>query len=134
MKSHEVLKKVVQDGTVKKVASDIGVSKETLYKMRDGTNPDYAKRVIDITKATGDLDLVKFICMQTGGYYVGMSNECPHDLDIAKTVKEFGEFLATYSGGYADGKLTKKERYDILKEGAEAVAAIEYIMQKVAEF
>ena len=133
MKSNEVLKKVVGEN-VKKVAGELGISQSMLYKMQDGSKENYLDKILKITRETNNLDLIKYLCLQSGGYYVSIQNEEPDDLDIAKTVKEFGEFLSTYSGGYADGKLTEKEKYDILKEGAEAVAAIEFVMQKVAEF
>lgn len=51
---------------------------------------------------------------------------------LAKTVGEFGELCSQVATAVADGHITDNERARIEAEGAEALAAIEVLLQAVA--
>lgn len=81
MKSHEVLKQVIEAVGTKHVASDLKVSSSLVYKwcaepMVDGErDPSGARnpldRVLHLCDSTGDRRAVEWLCQQVGGYFVG---------------------------------------------------------------
>lgn len=81
MKSHEVLKQVIEAVGTKHVASDLKVSSSLVYKwcaepMVDGErDPSGARnpldRVLHLCDSTGDRRAVEWLCEQVGGYFVG---------------------------------------------------------------
>ena len=93
MKSHEVLKQVIEAVGTKHVASDLKVSSSLVYKwcaepMVDGErDPSGARnpldRVLHLCDSTGDRRAVEWLCEQVGGYFV----ESP-EVDLAEVPTE----------------------------------------------
>ena len=89
MKSHEVLKQSVEDVGVKTIASDLGVSPSLLYKWcqpgdeptdSGATNP--LDRLAKIFEATGDEQIVSWLCQKADGFY------CPNPKTDNNPTKE----------------------------------------------
>ena len=73
-----------------------------------------------ITEETGDLTMIKSLCVDCGGLFI----EAPRPTqieDVAVTVKEFGEFLSSVGGR---GEICSGDSDIIRKEGREAAASI----------
>ncbi len=80
MKSHEVLKQVIEEVGAKRVAADLKVSNSLVYKWcqepsddpadeRSGTrNP--LDRVVALLASTGDRRPIEWLCTQAGGFFV----------------------------------------------------------------
>jgi hypothetical protein len=93
MKSHEVLKQVIEAVGTKHVASDLKVSSSLVYKwcaepMVDGErDPSGARnpldRVLHLCDSTGDRRAVEWLCEQVGGYFVGSP-----EVDLAEVPTE----------------------------------------------
>jgi len=94
MKSHEVLKQVIEAVGTKQVASDLKVSSSLVYKWcsepldDDGErDPSGARnpldRVIQMCESTGDRRSIEWLCQQVGGYFV----ESP-EVDLSEVPSE----------------------------------------------
>ena len=81
MKSHEVLKQMIEEVGTKQVASDLKVSSSLVYKWcsepldDDGDrDPSGARnpldRVIQMCESTADRRAVEWLCQAVGGYFV----------------------------------------------------------------
>ena len=80
MKSHEVLKSVVEGVGTKQIAHDLRISTSLVYKWcaeqpselgEDGSgarNP--LDRLVSLFESTGDREPVEWLCTQIGGYFV----------------------------------------------------------------
>jgi hypothetical protein len=93
MKSHEVLKQVIEAVGTKQVASDLRVSSSLVYKwcaepIIDGErDPSGARnpldRIVQMCDSTGDRRAVEWLCSEVGGYFV----ESP-EVDLSKVPGE----------------------------------------------
>ena len=81
MKSHEVLKQVIEAVGTKQVASDLKVSTSLVYKWcaepvdeEGDRDPSGARnpldRVIHLCASTGDRKPIEWLCTHAGGYFV----------------------------------------------------------------
>jgi hypothetical protein len=80
MKSHEVLKQVIEAVGTKQVAGDLKVSSSLVYKwcadpVVDGErDPSGARnpldRILELCGSTGDRRAIEWLCGQVGGYFV----------------------------------------------------------------
>ena len=77
MKSHEILKTVVESVGVKHVASDLGVSTSLVYKWCARPDPSPTgsgarnplDRLVTLFEGAGDRRTIEWLCTQAGGYF-----------------------------------------------------------------
>lgn len=126
MQSEEAIKKAVGQGNTKRVAADMGISNETLYKYQDGSLANPVQRVEELTRLTGSNTMVKYLCGKAGGYFIeGIKADDMGDFAVIPNVaKEFGEMLTALSDGLLDGKVTYNELEDIKSEFADVVSVM----------
>ena len=131
MKSHEVLKQVIEAVGTKQVASDLKVSSSLVYKWcsepldDDGErDPSGARnpldRVIQMCESTGDRRSVEWLCQRVGGYFV----ESP-EIDLGEVpgecirhtqslLAEFSSLLQVISESIAnEGRIDSRESKQI---------------------
>ena len=106
MKSHEVLKRVVELVGTKQVAHDLGVSTSLIYKWcaepaselgEDGSgarNP--LDRLVSLVESTGDRSAIEWLCARVGGYFVQNSDLEPVAID-AEYMRETQLLLEEFS-------------------------------------
>lgn len=134
MKSHEVLKQVIETVGAKQVASDLKVSSSLVYKWcsepvddEGERDPSGARnpldRVIQMCESTGDPRPVEWLCQQVGGYFV----ESP-DVDLSEIPSEcirhtqallarFSSLLQVISDSIAnEGRIDEDESKQIRRE------------------
>lgn len=123
MQSHEVVKNAIGKNT-KEVAEELKVSIETCYKWSDGSLRDPLQRVVKLYQKTGDIDLIKYICSEAGGYFVKSFNpeDCKDVKIIPAAVKEFGDLMTELGLSLADGIITDDELYRLKKEFGDLVS------------
>jgi len=124
MQSHEVLKAAFEKSSPKAIAADLGVSLSLVYKWAQdqseagsgSRNP--LDRIIEIYKHTEHVDIIEWLCKQSGGYFV---KNRQHDTSVALDVfpatneilLQFSKVLATISKAAEDSSITKDEAVDI---------------------
>ena len=129
MKSHEILKQSMENVGVKAIASDMRLSSSLLYKWcQSHAEPDESgatnplDRVAKIFEATGDLQIISWICQQADGFFV--SNPKP-GCDSAESlfahtqrmVAEFSDLLQAVSKSYdQDGEVCQADAQRIRQE------------------
>tara|TARA_R100000808_G_C2077729_1_gene102756 strand:+ start:224 stop:640 length:417 start_codon:yes stop_codon:yes gene_type:complete len=123
MQSNEVVKQAIGKKT-KEIAKELKVSLETVYKWKDSSLRDPLERVIALYKKTGDINLIKYICQESGGYFVKAfdDHECTDAKIIPAAVKEFGDLMTELGLSLADGVITDDELYRLKKEFGDLVS------------
>ncbi len=134
MKSHEVLKQVVEAVGTKRVASDLKVSTSLVYKWcAEPTDPEGERdpsgarnpldRIVHLCDSTGDRRAVEWLCTEVGGYFV----ESP-DVDLSDVPSEcirhtqsllaqFSELLQVISTSLAnEGRIDELESRQIRRQ------------------
>ena len=106
MKSHEVLKRVVELVGTKQVAHDLGVSSSLIYKWcaepasELGENGSGARnpldRLVSLVESTGDRSAIEWLCTQAGGYFVESAEVEEDALDV-KYIRHTQSLLAEFS-------------------------------------
>ena len=127
MKSHEVLKRVIEAVGTKKVASDLKVSSSLVYKWcaepldDDGErDPSGARnpldRVIQMCESTEDRQAIEWLCGEVGGYFVespavDLSNAPRECISHTQSLlSEFSGLLQVISESIAnEGRIDQKE-------------------------
>lgn len=134
MKSHEVLKQVIEAVGTKKVASDLKVSSSLVYKWcaepldDDGDrDPSGARnpldRVIQMCESTGDRTAVEWLCSTLGGYFVESPEvdlgEVPGECirQTQSLLSEFSSLLQVISESIAnEGRIDEGEATQIRQQ------------------
>ena len=130
--SHEILREAMEKTGVKSVAASLGLSRALVYKWcetaRNGGDfdasgsPNPLDRVRTIFEATGDLDMIRWICQMADGTFVpnpraAESIERDVLLYTERLIAEFSEALASISRAYGNGRhITGEESACIRKE------------------
>ena len=136
MKSHEVLKESMENVGVKAIASDMNLSSSLLYKWcqpndeedENGTN-NPLDRVAKIFEATGDENLVAWICQQADGFFspnpkVGENTAENLFANTHRLVAEFSDLLREVSQSYdKDGEICQEDARRIRREWEELKGA-----------
>jgi hypothetical protein len=149
LESHEVLKNVIEKIGAKRIAGDLRVSTPLVYKWCSKPPEDQhdessgainpLDRVAAICEHTNNLDPVRWLCEQSGGYLVKnpqINNQNVNEEYIAYTQKilqEFTTLLHSISESISnDGIIDEKEgkliraKWQLLKEhGEEFVTSCE---------
>ncbi len=132
MKSHEVLKEVVEAVGAKQVAYDLRVSTSLVYKWCAEPPADLGDegsgarnpldRIVHLAESTGDPRLIEWLCNQQNGYFVeNVELEEPiNEAYISQTrilLAEFSELLQVMSDSIAsEGRIDLKEAVEIRRQ------------------
>ena len=136
MKSHEVLKESMEHVGVKAIASDMNLSSSLLYKWcqpndevdENGTN-NPLDRVAKIFEATGDENLLAWVCQQADGFFspnpkVGEDAAESLFANTHRLVAEFSDLLREVSQSYdKDGEICEEDARRIRREWEELKGA-----------
>ena len=137
MKSHEVLKKAIDQVGAKTIAADLNLSSALIYKwcqecskedndptMSGAVNP--LDRIMEIYEKTKDVELINWVCRMANGYFVqnALVDEHTYDARIFKNtqklIKQFSDTLEKISDSFDnDNKINAKEAESIRKEWEE---------------
>ncbi len=141
MRSHELLREVLQKTSAKQVAADLGLSVSAIYKWAEPpgegagsgiSNP--LDRIEALLKSTGDGRLVQWICQRAGGFFIlNPKSDRPHPAFLIPAtnaiVQEFADLLAVIAAAAADNQITPQEaesirgRWEELKSVTEGFVA-----------
>jgi len=132
MQSHEVIRAAADRIGVKALAAALGLSPALVYKWcqeYDPDNPDSSgtrnplDRIRDMVRATGDLDLVRWICQQAGGFLAmnPQVREGSRDVELILTtqrvVSAFSDLLEEVTRSIRnDGVITPAEAERIRRD------------------
>jgi len=130
MKSHRVLKQVFKETSVQHVAESINLSPSTIYKWAESPDTGSASgisnpldRTIALYNATEDLRIIRWLCEQSGGFFVNNTDnngagKVSQQLAPAtsQVVKQFADLLSTVAGAASDSKINAREAKNIRKE------------------
>ena len=112
MKSYEVIREAVDEPGVKAVAAKLKVSAALVYKWceppADSEDPEQSgarnplDRVAAVYTITKDIKLIRWLCNQAGGFWVGNPEAKPSESldelvfgETRKMVRDFSELLDT---------------------------------------
>jgi hypothetical protein len=127
LKSHEVLKKVIEPIGAKSLASDLKLSTSIVYKWCEDPSKDLnmfqtsgainpLDRIKQIYDKTKNPELVNWICRMANGYFVqnALIDEPSLDACLFKNtqrlIKEFSRTLEEISESFdSDNRITRKE-------------------------
>ena len=126
MRSHEVLKEAFEKTSPKALASDLGVSLSLVYKWGQeqseigsgSRNP--LDRLLAIIQATGDLRILRWLCEESGGYYVtNPPSSCDKGYEVLPATSEiltrFSMMVNKISEAAQDKYITEDEAEEIRK-------------------
>ncbi len=130
MKSHRLLKDVFKDRSVQHVAEEMRLSPSTVYKWAESPDtgsasgiPNPLDRALALIEASGDPRVIRWLCEQTGGFFVENSNPASNKEPLQRlapatslVVKKFADLLSTVAEAAADSKISGKEAQHIRAE------------------
>ncbi len=141
MRSYEVLRRAADVVGVKALAARLRVSPALVYKWCqewDPSDPDASgarnplDRLAEIVEATGDQDVVNWLCHSAGGFFVPNPPGSPDDvgtellLSTQRLVKEFSQLLLAVTKSIEDdGQIEPaeaegiREAWELLKRTVE---------------
>ncbi len=124
MESHEVLKEAFEKTSPKALAADLGVSLSLVYKWAQeqsdlgsgSRNP--LDRLLAIIQATGDMQILRWLCEQSGGYFVTNPNSsCEKGFQVLPATSEiltqFSAMINKISEAAQDQSITGDEAEQI---------------------
>lgn len=129
MLSHEILRRAVEPIGVKALAAKLRLSPAMVYKWCQESskeNPDASgarnplDRLAEIHRATGDTDVINWLCHEGGGFFVSnpAASECDLDTELLRNtqrlVMQFSNLLETVTRSIQnDGQIEPKEADEI---------------------
>lgn len=133
MKSHEVLREVIETKNIKELADSLGVSLSTLYKWTEAPNggsgiPNPLDRIAELIRITSDPKITNWICAQSDGFFISnpsSANKLPESAHIAanKLVCEFAEMISTIATAAGDNRINAQES-EALRDKWEALKSL----------
>jgi hypothetical protein len=125
MKSHELIRELLQHANAKQLAAEMGLSASLIYKWAEpgeeggsgSVNP--LDRVEQLARMTDGARVAQWICACAGGFYVKNPKAQPgggtHSLVTAshEIIQEFADMLSTVSAAATDNTITPAEAKDI---------------------
>ena len=95
------------------VAKDMQIATDTLYRYVRGENVIPPDRIVDLVKATGDVELLEFFCEPCGYIPVravaGKPDRAEREKDQIRLSILTGQALKEIEDAYEDGKIEKAE-------------------------
>jgi hypothetical protein len=95
------------------VAKDMQIATDTLYRYVRGENVIPPDRIVDLVKATGDVELLEFFCEPCGYIPVraaaGKPDRAEREKDQIRLSILTGQALKEIEDAYEDGKIEKTE-------------------------
>ncbi len=143
MKSHELLREVLQTQNPKKIAEEMGVSVSMVYKWAEppeqgsgAANP--LDRVAALMKSTEDARLVEWICGQAEGFFiknpkVGRARSYAVVPATHREVQEFAEMLSVIAGAAVDSDITNSDATRIRSKWEELKSVTESFVRACEE-
>lgn len=124
MQSHEVLKAAFDKSSPKAIAAELGVSLSLVYKWAQEQSEDGSgsrnplDRLLEIYRLTQDIELIQWLCEQTGGYYVANpETKSTQAFDVFPATNEilhqFSHMLSRISAAAEDNSITADEAAEI---------------------
>lgn len=120
MKSHELLREVFKETSPKAVADHVGLSLSMIYKWAEETgetgsgtvNP--LDRVVSLMEATDDDRIIKWLCHQTGGYFLKNPElQKPEEKELMQAanriLQQFASLLALIAHAASDNCISNSE-------------------------
>jgi hypothetical protein len=136
MRSDEVLKRATERIGVKSLAATLRLSPALIYKWcqeSDVNDPDASgarnplDRLADVVRATGDTEVVNWLCHEAGGFFVPNPRETPQPSNVGllmktqQLVREFSHLLNTVTKSIADDNVITPEEADRIRSSWEAL-------------
>ena len=121
MQSDEVLRMAIAEIGVKKLSSELNLSRSLIYrwfeKLDDKGPPSISNpltRLAEICELTGSLKPLQWLCEQSDGFFVAnVALELREDkyslLHTQKLVKEFGDLLHAIAAGLSEDRTVDRE-------------------------
>jgi len=125
MKSHELIRQLLQKANAKQLAAEMGLSTSLIYKWAEpgeeggsgALNP--LDRVEQLAHLTDGIRVAQWVCACAGGIYVKSPKSLPggetHSLAAAshEIIHEFADMLSTIAGAALDNNITAAEAREI---------------------
>src|SRR5262249_13112483 len=117
MQSHELLREVFQQGNVKHVAAELGLSLSMIYKWAEAQADDAGSgtstpldRIAALFACTRDPRIVQWVCQQAGGFFIKnpKTHNAHPDFLVPATneiVQEFADLLAVIATAAGDNQI-----------------------------
>jgi len=137
MKSHELLREVLQTTSAKQIASDLNLSLSLIYKWAETPNADLGTgalnpldRVDQLIQSTQDPRVIHWLCQRAGGFFIRnpKTHHSHPDFLIPATnqiVQEFADLLAVIANAAGDNHIDTAEAKKIRKRWEELKAVTE---------
>ena len=121
MRSHELLRAVLQEKSAKQVASDMGLSLSMIYKWAESSEGEDASgaanpldRIEALIKSTGDRRIAQWICERAGGFFIeNPETQWPHPYTVIpatnRIVQEFADLLSVIAIAAGDNHISEQE-------------------------
>ncbi len=140
MQSHEVMKALLRKTSAKQLATEMGVSLSLIYKWaeppEDGSGSGTGSpldRTGQLVRATGDVRLAQWVCVQAGGFFIRNPRDFPRLQPLLPVtndiVHEFADMLATIASSSVDSVITRAEAEKIRARWEELKSVTEGFVQ-----
>ena len=113
MKAHEVMTKAIKKHT-KTVAEKLGVSQNLVHKWKSGDTPTPIDRVIKLYKETGDIDIIKYICIHANGFFCENSRDYNQNVKINKIYSRLNDTMKVLIEANEDNHISLNELFIIM--------------------
>jgi hypothetical protein len=137
--SHEVLKQAADRIGVKALAATLKLSPALVYKWCQEYDPDDPDtsgtrnpldRLADVLDATGDMEVVNWLCQRAGGFFVPNAEIGVRDfstdmlMGTQRLVKEFSDMLEEVSRSIANDGIIEAREADRIRRHWEALKRV----------
>ncbi|MBL4847655.1 MAG: hypothetical protein JKY65_19230 [Planctomycetes bacterium] len=142
MKSHQLLRQVIQPHGVKKIAHELRVSNSLIYKWCEEDSEDGSgarnplDRLLKLVESTQDREPIEWLCSRTGGTYVPNpvvdleGYDAEYIAHTQQLLDNFSQLLRTVSQAMSDdGRVDQEEAGTIRREWDRLKGASEAFVQ-----
>jgi hypothetical protein len=120
MRSHELLKELLQKTSAKQLAADMSLSLSLIYKWAEppaanagsgAVNP--LDRIEQLIRITGDRRIAQWVCQQAGGFFIENPARARQAVSLIpatnEIVQEFADMLGVIATAATDQRITPEE-------------------------
>jgi len=111
--SDEIIKQAIGKNT-KEIAVKLGVGKDLVMQWKNGNTKNDIDRVIKLYKETGDIDIIKYICVHADGYFVKNCGDKHLDTRVQDIHIEINKTVKVLLEAYEDEHISLNEVFMIL--------------------